>query len=138
LLCHLDFLFFSPPGNKISKKDCNKKATDNALQAIEKREILRQIMTGEMIIEEQVITVDPKTKKKRTSVIKRTPFFSDKIKAAELDCKISGHFAPNTFKGELTGKNGEPLIPKSEIDYSKLSDEAIDALIAAGQNKRGV
>ena len=112
-------------------------AKDNALLDIEKREILRQIMTGEMIILEEIEIFDPKKGRRLTRTIKRRPSFYERIRAAELDSKIAGHFAPTAFKGELTSKNGEPLIPKQEIDLSKLSDEVLDALLAASNITRG-
>jgi hypothetical protein len=34
----------------------------------------------------------------------------------------------------LTGQDGEPLIPKTDVDYSKLSDEVLTAIINAKQD----
>lgn len=38
-------------------------------------------------------------------------------------------------RSEITGKDGKALMPKQEIDYSKLSDKVLDEIIEASQNK---
>lgn len=63
-------------------------ATHKALTQIEKREVLRQIITGELRDPVLVmINGEPKTVNKPTSV-------KYKIRAIEIDAKLAGHFAP--------------------------------------------
>jgi len=71
-----------------------KSATDNALHAIEKREVLRKIINDELK-DDIIYFIDGKPK-----IVKRNPSALDKIKAIQVDCKIAGHFAPTTLVHE--------------------------------------
>ena len=65
---------------KNSQKDFMiKVAKANALSAIEKREILRAIISGEAI-QEKVVVIDAKT-----YIVTHSPSIADKIKAIQID-----------------------------------------------------
>jgi hypothetical protein len=101
---------------KAQREAVIKRATDNALQAIEKREILRQL------IELCRTEINNRTKNKRSEIIKLIPFFKEIGRAIELDCKISGHFAPTTLKHEGGDNFIEFMKNSFRINNAKIPD----------------
>jgi hypothetical protein len=57
-----------------------------------------------------------------------------KIKSIQYYLDSKGKKRGYVKRSEYTGKEGEPLIPKNEIDYSKLSDETLREIANAAIN----
>jgi phage terminase small subunit len=57
--------------------------------------------------------------------------FTDRIRAAELASKILG-----LVRLEVTGKNGAPLIPAPQIDFSRIDDDMLRAIAGMRVNGR--
>lgn len=86
----------------------------------ERQEVLTRIARGEVPLKKAVV-VDGEIE-----YIEVVPDWMDRKNAiAELN-KMDGEYAPT--RSELTGKDGKPLIPNPEIDYSALSEEELETL----------
>lgn len=104
----------------------------NILTRQKKLEILHQIATGELEIPVKKPVWDQAQKKYVLIPTMEPPDHNARIKAMEVDCKMTGDFAP--AKWEVT----KPIEVKNvaatpEIDYEKLPTDVLKNLLLAGK-----
>jgi hypothetical protein len=89
-----------------------------------KLEILNKIANGELEIPVKKPVWDKSQNKYVFVPMMEVPDHAARIKAIEVDNKMTGDNAP--IKSELTGKDGKPIqttvetLPPTEVDYSKM------------------
>jgi hypothetical protein len=103
------------------------------LTAAQKREILFKIANGLLEIPTKKPVWDHMAKKYVFVPMLEIPDHAARMKAIELDNKMSGDIAPS--KHELTGKDGKPIQSvatlKSNVDVTQLPDNVLHAILKA-------
>lgn len=99
----------------------------NVLSALEKRLLLRQIACGEIEIPVKKPVWDKLQGKFVFVPIVEVPDYGARIRAIEVDNKMSGDNAPE--KNEITGKGGAPLT-------AKMTDEQFEHFLNVARNAK--
>lgn len=96
-------------------------AVFRVLSVARKREILRQIADGELEIPVKRPVWDKDQNKWVSATVISTPSHADRMKAIDLDSKLSGDFAPEEVDLDVNLNTG--------VDLSKLTDEQLNKIL---------
>lgn len=105
----------------------------DVLTLTEKRNLLKQIALGDIEIDTKRPMWDPIGRKFVAVPVKAIPNFSDRMRAIEMDNRMSGDNAPD--KHQMIGPDGKPVnpLPNVSLDLTKLPVEVLDLLLELTQ-----